>query len=122
MGYHVLFQEILPIQASNPGLMHWRRILDHLRNKGSPKILKRVVYHFSRDLPESGIKVGFPELQADSLPQELPRKPKQCIERHIRIMHVVPEKFLKTPVIFKNVLDWMINCTVSLALQIFHVL
>ena len=33
-----------------------------------------------RDLPDSGIKPGFPALQADSLPTELPGKPQLCKE------------------------------------------
>ena len=118
VGCHVLLQEILPTQVSNPGLVHCRQILGHLSHEGSPRILKWVVYPFSRD----GLRLGFPELQADSLPHELPRKHKQPIERHIRFMHVVPEKFLRTPCIFKNVLGWMINYMVSLPLQPFHVL
>ena len=119
MGCHVLLRRILSTQGSNPGLSHCRWILYYLSHKGSPRILKWVVYPFSRDLPDSGIKLGFPELQADSLPHELLRKPKKPIDRHIRFMHVVPEKFLKTPFTFKNVLDWMINYMVSLGLQAF---
>ena len=45
--------------------------------RGSPwilqaRILERVAYPFSRDLPNPGIKLGSPALQADSLPAELP--------------------------------------------------
>src|SRR5574337_2042052 len=36
------------------------------------RILEWVAYPFSRDLPNPGIKLGSPALQADSLPEELP--------------------------------------------------
>ena len=58
VGCHVLLQEILPTQVSNPGLVHCRQILGHLSHEGSPRILKWVVYPFSRD----GLRLGFPEL------------------------------------------------------------
>ena len=51
----------------NPGLPHCRRILCQLSHKGSPKILKWVVYHFSGDLPNPGIEPGSLELQVNSL-------------------------------------------------------
>ena len=37
VGYHALLQGILPTQGSNPGLLHCRRILYHLRYQGSPR-------------------------------------------------------------------------------------
>ena len=39
MGILSLLQEILPIQGSNPGLLHCSRILCQLSPKGSPRIL-----------------------------------------------------------------------------------
>ena len=33
----------------------------------------------SPDLPDPGIKLGSPALQADSLPTELPGKPLECV-------------------------------------------
>ena len=42
-----LLQGIFPIQGSNPGLPHGRRILYHLSHKGSPRILEWVAYPFS---------------------------------------------------------------------------
>ena len=39
-------------------------------------MLKWVASPFSRDLPDPGIKLEFPALQADPLPAELPGKPK----------------------------------------------
>jgi len=41
-------QEIFPTQGSNPGLSHCRQILYQPSHKGSPRILERVVYPFSR--------------------------------------------------------------------------
>ena len=46
MGSRSLLQGIFPTQKSNPGLTHWRQILYQLSNKGSPRILEWIVYHF----------------------------------------------------------------------------
>ena len=43
-----LLQGILPTQGSNPGLLHYRQILYHLRHQGSPRILVWVTSPFSR--------------------------------------------------------------------------
>ena len=82
VGCHALLQGIFPTQGSNPGLLHCRQILLYcLSHQGSPRILEWVAYPFSRgsswprNLPDSGIKLGSPALQADSLPTELPGKP-----------------------------------------------
>ena len=58
-------------QASNPDLLHCRRIHYQLNFKGSPRILEWVAYPFSRGSSRPGIKPGSPALQADSLPTEL---------------------------------------------------
>ena len=43
------FQQIFPIQGSNPGLPHCIQVLYCWKNhKGSPRILERVAYPFSR--------------------------------------------------------------------------
>ena len=75
MGSHTLLQGIFPTQVLNPGLPHCRQILYPLSHPGSPRILEWVAYPFSGDIPDSGIKLGSPALQADSLPAELPGKP-----------------------------------------------
>ena len=67
---------IYPIQGSNPGLPHCRQILYQLSYQETPRILEWVAYPFSRDFPNPGIKPGSPALQVDSLPVELPGKPK----------------------------------------------
>ena len=41
-------QGIFPTQGSNPGLPHCRQNLYHLSHQGSPRILERVTYPFSR--------------------------------------------------------------------------
>ena len=43
-----LLQGIFPAQGSNPGLPHRRWILYQLSHRGSPRILERVAYPFSR--------------------------------------------------------------------------
>ena len=60
------------------------------------RILEWVAYSFSRDLPDPGIKLGSPALQADSLPAELPpelpglRRSHQrgSISEHCPILHL----------------------------------
>ena len=50
VGSLSLLQGIFPIQESNRGLLHCRRILYQLRHKGSPRILEWVAYPFSKIL------------------------------------------------------------------------
>ena len=76
VGSRSLLQGIVPTQGSNPGLPHCRQILYQLSHQGSPRILEWVAYPLLQgDLPSPGIKPGSPELQADSLPAELPGEP-----------------------------------------------
>ena len=51
------------------------QILYQLRHKGSPRILEWTAYPFSSRSSDPGIELGFPALQADSLPTELLGKP-----------------------------------------------
>ena len=60
MGSLSLHQGIFPTQGSNPGLSHSRQILYCLSHQGSPRILERLAYHFSRDLPHPGIEPVSP--------------------------------------------------------------
>ena len=104
VGSLSLLQGILPTQGWNPGLLHCRWILYHLTHQGSPadqkwKSLSHVQlfatpwtiqsmelsrpeyqsgypFPFPGVLPNPGIKPRSPTLQADSLPAELQRKPK----------------------------------------------
>ena len=48
VGSLSLLQGIFPTQGSNPGLLHYRRILYQLSHKGSPRILEWIAFPFSR--------------------------------------------------------------------------
>ena len=48
VGCHVLLQEIFATQGWNPGLAHFRQILNHLNHQGGPRILGWVAYPFAR--------------------------------------------------------------------------
>ena len=75
MGSHSLLQGIFQTEGLNPGLLHCRWILYQLSHQESPRILEWVAYPFAGDLPDPGIELGSPTLQAGSLPAELPGKP-----------------------------------------------
>ena len=75
VGSLSLLQGIFPTQWLNPGLLHCKQILHQPNHKGSPRILEWVAFHFSRYLPNPGIKLGSPAMQADSLPTELWGRP-----------------------------------------------
>ena len=47
VGNLSLLWRIFPTQGSNPGLLHYRQILDQLSHKGSPRIVEWVAYPFS---------------------------------------------------------------------------
>ena len=53
-----LLQGIFPIQESNWGLLHCRRILYQLSHKGSPRILEWVGCSFSRGSSQSRNRTG----------------------------------------------------------------
>ena len=57
MGHHALFQGIFPTQGS-PGLQHCRQILYPLSHRGSPRILERVAYPFSRGSSQPRNRTG----------------------------------------------------------------
>ena len=73
VGSHSLLQGSFPIQRSNPGLPHCRRILYWLSHQGSPRIWDWVAYPFSSRSSRNwiGIELESPAVQADSLPAEL---------------------------------------------------
>ena len=70
-----LLQWIFPTQELNPGLRHCRQILYQLSHKGNPRILEGQPFPSPVDLPDRGIELGSPALQADSLATELSGKP-----------------------------------------------
>ena len=77
VGGHALLQGNFPTQGSNPGLNIAGRFFYHLSYQGSSRILERVAYAMPSPwyLPNPGIELGSPALQADSLPVELLGKP-----------------------------------------------
>ena len=83
----------LPAKGSNPGLPHCRQILYHLSHLESPRILEWIAYPFSRGSSNTGIKLGSPTLQEDSLPAELPGKPEATTT-------VTQRKYLKVEPLF----------------------
>ena len=70
VGCHALLQGIFPTQGLNTGLLHCRRILYQLSHKGSPRIPEWVAPS-PEEIPDTGMELGSPALQADSLPAEL---------------------------------------------------
>ena len=85
MGSLSLLQGILSTQGLIPCLQ--------LSHKQNPRILGS----FSRDLPDPGIELGPPALQADSLPTELSGKPNRedCIS-HLKGNIILNESWLKS--------------------------
>ena len=75
VGSLSLLQGIFSTQGSNSGLLHCRQTLYWLSHKGSPRILEWVAYPAPADLPDPGIELGSPALQANSLPTEILGKP-----------------------------------------------
>ena len=74
VGCHAFLQGIFPTQGLNPGLSHCKQILYHLSHQESPSVWEWVAIPSPGDLPNPGIELGSPVLQADSLPAELPGK------------------------------------------------
>ena len=64
-----------PPPGDPTGLLHCGWILCHLSHQKSPIILEWVAYPFSYLLPNPGIQLGSPAVQADPLPAELPGNP-----------------------------------------------
>ena len=85
VGSGSLLQGIFPIQGSNPGLPHYRKILYQLSHKGSPWILEWVAYPFCSGSSQPRIKLGSPALQVDSLPAELPENSYLCCKKKLHI-------------------------------------
>ena len=70
-----LLQGIFPTQGSNPGLLHWGRILYQLSHKGSPRKLKWVAYPFSRGSSQPRNRTRVSCIAGGFLPTELSGKP-----------------------------------------------
>ena len=56
--YCSLLQGIFPTQGLNTGLLHCRQILYHLSHQGSPRILERVAYPFSKGSSQPRNRTG----------------------------------------------------------------
>ena len=76
VGSLSLLQGIFPTQELNPGLLHCRWILYQLSHREPQGYWSGKPILSPADLPNPGIKLGSPALQADSLPTELLGKPK----------------------------------------------
>ena len=71
LGCRALLQGIFPAQGLNPGLLHCRRILLLFELPGKSKnTAVGSLSLFPGDLPDPGIELRSPALQADSLPAE----------------------------------------------------
>ena len=81
VGCHALLQGIFPIQGSNPGLLHCGQILHCLSHQGNMRILEWVAYPFSRGSSQPRNQTGVSCIAGDSLPAELPRKPRSWTTR-----------------------------------------
>ena len=73
-----LLQGIFPTQGSNPGLPHGRRILYQLSHREAQEYWSGWPIPSLADLPNPGIELGSPALQADYLPTELSGKLQMC--------------------------------------------
>ena len=78
-------------QGSNPGLLHCRQILYSLSHQGSPRRLEWVACPFSRHLPDPGMELGSPALQADFYQLSNQGSPLKCIK--ISNHHVVNRNY-----------------------------
>ena len=93
VGCHAFLQGIFPTQGSKPGFLLFRQVLYHLSHQGSPRILEWLAIPSPGDLPDPEIEPGFPVLQADSLPPELPGKPH--FYQSVQISHSVMSDSLR---------------------------
>ena len=88
-----VLQGAFPNQGLNPGLPHCRWTLYQLSHHRSPRTLEWVVYPFSGRSSWPRNQTGFPALQSDSLPAELPGKPPKSSS------HSVMSDSLRPPIV-----------------------
>ena len=81
VGSLSLLQGIFLTQGSNPVLLHCRRFFTHWATRKAQEYWSGSPIPSPVDLPNPGIQLGSPSLQADSLPTELWRKPRWSIRR-----------------------------------------
>ena len=82
-------------QGLNSGLPHCRQILYRLSTREAQEYWSGQSISSPGSLPDSGIKLGFPALLADSLPAELPGNPA------IMLLDIYPDR-LKTYIHLKT--------------------
>ena len=70
----LLLPGIFLTQGLNPHVLHCGQILYHLSHQQRPRYWSGLLYPFSKGSSQPRNPLGFPVLQADSLPVELPGK------------------------------------------------
>ena len=114
VGSHSLPQGIFQTERLNPGLLHCRWILYQLSHQGSPRVHEWVAIPSSADLPDPGIELGSPAVQADSLLAELPEKSKECVCCcfWMKCSVCIPIKSLRCNVLLKACVPLLILCMI----------
>ena len=69
VGCHAHLQWIFPIQGSNPGLLHCRRILYHLSHQGSPEPMNKLMLFIFKEKKRASIFYANPFPFTDNLLQ-----------------------------------------------------
>ena len=89
VGSLSLLQGIFPTQGSNPGLLHYRRILYQLSHNGSPRILEWVAYPFSRESSRPRDQTGVSCIAGGFFTNWAIRKPilSTVLPKVFRLMH-----------------------------------
>ena len=89
VGGRSLLLGIFPTQGSNPDVPYCRRILYQLSYQGSPRTLQWVAYPFSSGSSQPRNWPGSPALQLDTLPAELPGKPKNTAMSSLSLLQQI---------------------------------
>ena len=97
-----------PGDLPNPGLWHCSWILYQLSPQGKPKNTSGFPTPFP-DLPDPGIKLGFPALQADSLPTELSGK----LCSSIALLYYVFVDMYLLASLSRSIMHWKVHFTVD---------
>ena len=80
VGCHLLLQGIIPSQESNPGILHYRQILYHLRHQESPMLGLIVYKYWERALVKKNKRVCSTVIRFSSVAQWCPSlcDPRDC--------------------------------------------
>ena len=68
VGNHFLLQRIFSTQGSNPGLLHYRRILYRLSHQGSPKISTFFCFTYLKFQPSGLLEMLSPVVEVLKIP------------------------------------------------------